>query len=99
MAVRVVGSSQSHRLVGDGPVVEAGNRFLDHLVVRAFSPLTVRAYAFDLANFAGFLDDRSLELPAVVPTDLFDYLDWQTHQAVGAAGWWRCRGVVRRRRR
>jgi len=76
MAVRVVASSQGHRLVGDGPVVEAGNRFLNHLVVRAFSPATVRAYAFDLANFAGFLDDRSLELLAVVPTDLFDYLDW-----------------------
>ncbi len=80
MAVRVVGSSQGHRLVGDGAVVEAGNRFLEHLVVRAFSPATVRAYAFDLANFAGFLDDRSLKLAAVVPTDLFDYLDWQTRQ-------------------
>ena len=26
--------------------------------VRRFSPATVRAYAFDLANFAGFLGDR-----------------------------------------
>jgi len=84
MAVRVVASWQGHRLVGDGPVVEAGNRFLNHLVVRAFSPATVRAYAFDLANFAGFLDDRSLELLAVVPTDLFDYLDWQTGQVAGS---------------
>jgi site-specific recombinase XerD len=83
MAVRVVGSSKGHRLGGDGPVVEPGNRFLDHLVVRGFSPATVRAYAFDLANFAGFLDDRSLELDAVVPTDLFDYLDWQTRRAAG----------------
>jgi site-specific recombinase XerD len=80
MAVRVVGSSAGHRLVGDGPVVAAGNRFLDHLAVRAFSPATVRAYAFDLANFGGFLDDRALDLPAVVPTDLFDYLDWQVRQ-------------------
>jgi integrase/recombinase XerC len=84
MAVRVVGSSQSHRLVGDGRVVEAGNRFLDHLVVRGFSPATVRAYAFDLANFAGFLEDRALELAAVVPTDLFDYLDWQTRRVAGS---------------
>jgi integrase/recombinase XerC len=83
MAVRVVGSWQGHRLVGDGPVVGAGNRFLEHLVVRAFSLATVRAYAFDLANFAVFLEDRSLELTAVVATDLFDYLDWQTRQAAG----------------
>lgn len=78
--VRVVGSREGHRLVGDGPVVGAGNRFLQHLVVRAFSPATVRAYAFDLANFAGFLADRSLDLAAVGPTDLFDYLDWQSCQ-------------------
>ena len=75
--VRVVGLPQGHRLVGDEPVVGAGNRFLDHLMVRGFSPATVRAYAFDLANFAGFLDDRSLDLWDVAPTDLFDYLDWQ----------------------
>lgn len=61
-----------------------GNRFLEHLVVRGFSPATVRAYAFDLANFAGFLADRSLELGEVEPTDLFDYLDWQSRQ--GASG-------------
>lgn len=84
MSVRVVGSSQGHRLDGDGPVLEVGNRFLAHLVVRGFSPATVRAYAFDLANFAGFLDDRSLGLDAVVPTDLFEYLDWQTRQVAGS---------------
>jgi integrase/recombinase XerC len=78
--VRVVGSREGHRLVGDGPVVGAGNRFLEHLGLRAFSPATVRAYAFDLANFAGFLADRSLDLVAVAPTDLFDYLDWQSRQ-------------------
>jgi hypothetical protein len=41
-------------------LVEAGNRFLGHLVVRGFSPAMVRAYAFDLANFSGFLAERSL---------------------------------------
>ena len=56
--VRVVRSVDGHRLVGDGAVVVAGNRFLEHLVVRRFSPATVRAYAFDVANFAGFLADR-----------------------------------------
>jgi site-specific recombinase XerD len=56
---------------------------LEHLVVRGFSPATVRAYAFDLANFAGFVDDRSLDLDDVAPTDLFDYLDWQRGRAAG----------------
>lgn len=58
---RVVRSKCSHRLDGDGPVVTAGNRFLEQLVVRAFSPATVRAYAFDLANFDRFLVDSSLD--------------------------------------
>ena len=49
--VRVVRSGEGHRLVGDGAVVVAGNSFLEHLVVRRFSPATVRAYAFDVANF------------------------------------------------
>jgi integrase len=80
--VRVVGSPEGHRLIGDGPVVGASNRFLEHLRVRAFSPATARAYAFDLANFAGFLADRSLELDDVAPSDLFDYLDWQASPVV-----------------
>jgi site-specific recombinase XerD len=79
MSVRVVGSSKGHRLDGDGLAVVAGNRFLDHLGVRGFSPATVRAYAFDIANFARFLADRTIELGEVKPTDLFDYLDWQSH--------------------
>ena len=56
--VRVVKFGPGHRLVGAGPVVEAGNRFLEHLIMRRFSPATVRAYAFDVANFAEFLTDR-----------------------------------------
>jgi site-specific recombinase XerD len=66
-------------------VAGAGNRFLDHLSVRGFSPATLRAYAFDLANFAGFLADRSLELGEIAPTDLFDYLDWQSRQVASGA--------------
>jgi integrase/recombinase XerC len=77
--VRVVSSQGIHRLGSNGPVSEAANRFLDHLQVRGFSAATVRAYAFDLANFAAFLDDQSIRLDDVVPTDLFTYLDWQ-HQ-------------------
>lgn len=75
---RVVRSAGGHRLEGNGPVVEAGNRFLDQLEVRAFSPATVRAYAFDLANFDRFLSESSLKLDAVRPTDVFAYLDWQS---------------------
>ena len=78
--VRVVGSPGEHRLSGDGAVVERGNEFLHHLCVRGFSPATVRAYAFDLANFAEFLDDCSIDLADIVPTDLFAYLDWQTRR-------------------
>lgn len=69
-----------HRLAGDGPVVAAGNRFLEQLVVRAFAPATVRAYAFDLANFDRFLVESSLELAEVEPTDVYGYLEWQSAQ-------------------
>jgi site-specific recombinase XerD len=65
-------------LAGVGPVVTVGNRFLGQLVVRAFSPATVRAYAFDLVNFDRFLVDSSLELADVAPTDVFGYLEWQS---------------------
>ena len=75
--VRVVRRAEGHRLVGDSPVVVTGNGFLDHLTVRRFSPATVRAYAFDVANFARFLSDRALGLSDVEPSDLFHYLDWQ----------------------
>jgi integrase/recombinase XerC len=55
MGACVVAKSGGWRLVDD--VGDAGlvNRFLDHLVTRGFSPATVRAYAFDLANFCAFL--------------------------------------------
>ncbi|MCP3883180.1 MAG: tyrosine-type recombinase/integrase [Sulfitobacter sp.] len=53
------------------------NRFLEHLGIRAFSPATVRAYAFDLANFAVFLDESGLEFDTIHPVGFFDYLEWQ----------------------
>ena len=92
--VRVVKFGPGHRLVGAGPVVEVGNRFLEHLIMRRFSPAAVRAYAFDVANFAEFLTDRGLGLDDVEPTDLFDYLDWQSAR-IGTGGRvvaLRCRG-------
>ena len=73
----VVRSDSGHRLRGEGPTVLAVNRFLEHLTVRAFSPATVRAYAFDLANFARFLEEKPLALVDVAALDLFEYLDWQ----------------------
>jgi integrase/recombinase XerC len=69
MVVSVVRSESSHRLAGEGPVVDAANRFLGHLEARRYSPATVRAYAFDLLNFDRFLEERDLELDDVRPTD------------------------------
>ncbi|HEX2028052.1 MAG TPA: tyrosine-type recombinase/integrase [Nitriliruptorales bacterium] len=61
----------------------AVNGFLEHLETRCYSPATVRAYAFDVANFVTFLDDRGLVLGEVVPTDLFAYLEWQQRRRPG----------------
>lgn len=83
MHLRVVATGEGHRLrCDDGTAavvadIELANKFLKHLVVRCFSPATVRAYAYDLLNFLRFLSGRRATLADVVPTDLFDYLDWQ----------------------
>jgi integrase/recombinase XerC len=73
--VQVVGGV--HRLVGGGGFDALANRFLEHLEARNFSPATVRAYAFDLANFEAFVTQRGLDVTAVAAVDLFGYLDWQ----------------------
>lgn len=80
MGTRVVETAEGHRLEGTGVAVEAANAFLGHLGVRGYSPATVRAYAYDLANFVAFLVEGNLQLDAVVGSDLFDYLDWQQRQ-------------------
>jgi site-specific recombinase XerD len=81
----VVRSGIGHRLVGDGPLVEIANRFLAHLEIRCFAPATIRGYAYDLLNFGRFLADKDLSPAGIVPTDLFDYLDWQSRpRATGA---------------
>jgi site-specific recombinase XerD len=77
MERHVASTSDGYRLAGHGGDVELVNQFLAHLGSRAFSPATVRAYAYDLLNFLRFLDDRRGRLRDVVATDLFDYLDWQ----------------------
>jgi integrase/recombinase XerC len=76
---------------------------LGHLGARGYSPATVRAYAFDVANFATFLEERKLALGEVVPSDLFAYLDWQQLSSRGNAvraarsSRWRARGRRPRR--
>jgi integrase/recombinase XerC len=65
------------RLEGVWRDVEVANRFLAHLVTRAFSPATVRAYAYDLVNFGRFCHEQGITIADAVPTDFFDYLDWQ----------------------
>jgi hypothetical protein len=44
------------------PDIEVANRFLAHLTTRAFSPATVRAYAYDLLNFACFCMERGVTI-------------------------------------
>jgi len=76
--VSVEHRDDTHRLVGSWAAVEAGNRFLAHLETRRFSPATVRAYAFDLVCLGRFLIERSIGVADVVPTDVFDWVDWQS---------------------
>ncbi len=77
MGVRVERRADGYRLAGDWAGTEAANAFLGHLEARALSPATVRAYAYDLLNFARFVTERRITLTDVVPTDIFDWLDWQ----------------------
>lgn len=77
MAVAVKLVDGEHQLVGDWAGVEFGNAFLGHLRARAFAVATLRAYAFDLVNLGRFLEQRSLELDAVEPVDLFGWVESQ----------------------
>jgi integrase/recombinase XerC len=86
MQQRVISTSEGHRVQGGGEDGELVNRFLSHVVSRAFSPATVRAYAYDLLNFLRFLTERRGRLGDVVATDLFDYLDWQQQRSAASAG-------------
>jgi integrase/recombinase XerC len=79
----VISTVDGHRVQGPGEDVELVNRFLSQLGSRAFSPATVRAYAYDLLNFLRFLNERGARLQDVVATDLFDYLDWQQRATAG----------------
>ena len=78
MSVVVVGTGEGHRLSGEGPITELANSYLSHLRTRGFSAGTVRGYAFDLLNFNRFLEDRAIDPSCVAPSDLFDWLEWQS---------------------
>jgi site-specific recombinase XerD len=77
VGVRVERGADGYRLAGDWAGTEAANAFLGHLEARAFAAATIRAYAYDLLNFARFVTERRVALADLVPTDLFDWLDWQ----------------------
>ena len=88
--LQVVRTGKGHRLCRTGRPgadldVDLVNAFLAHLGVRCFSPATVRAYAYDLLNFLRFLRARHATVADVVPTDLFDYLEWQ-QRPIATAG-------------
>ena len=67
MRQHVVLASDGHRVEGCGADGELVNQFLTHLGSRAFSPSTVRAYAYDLLNFLRFLALASTDVVYEVP--------------------------------
>lgn len=76
--MRVERVDGSHRITGGDVLADIAlaNAFLAHLEVRAFSPLTVRAYAFHALSLLRFCAERELSLASVTATDVFDFLDW-----------------------
>lgn len=85
MTVQVQLVDGEHRVGGDWDGGGAANMFLAHLRARAFSPATIRAYAFDVVNLARFLTDQGLGLAEVTPADVFAWVDWQGARRDGPA--------------
>ena len=86
MTVQVQLADGGYRIGGEWDRIEPANAFLGHLRARAFSPATVRAYAFDVVNLARFLTGRGLRLVAVTPLDVFAWIDWQGVRRDDAVG-------------
>jgi site-specific recombinase XerD len=86
MTVQVRPVDGQYRVDGEWDGTDAANAFLAHLSARAFSPATVRAYAFDVVNLARFLVERDLGLEAVTPMDVFAWADWQGARRGRGAG-------------
>jgi integrase/recombinase XerC len=85
MTVQVQLSDGECRICGDWGGTDRANAFLAHLAARAFSPATVRAYAFDMVNLARFLIGQGLDLAEVTPADVFAWVDWQGARGSGRA--------------
>ncbi len=81
MVVSVVRAGETHRLAGDGGLVGIGNRWLAHLEARNYSAATVRGYAFDVVSLARFCDECGVRWDELVPSDVFDWLEWQGRPA------------------
>src|SRR5262249_12814722 len=77
MDLRVVVVDGGHRLAGEGTLGGAADPWLAPLGARQFAPMSVRARAVDMLNFARFLDHARLGLGEVAATDVFDWLAWQ----------------------
>jgi site-specific recombinase XerD len=86
MTVSMQVADGEHRLVGDWAGVDVANQFLTHLRARAFSQATVRAYAFDVVNFARFLQEQRIDLAVVEPMDVFAWVDWQGARTPATSG-------------
>ncbi len=78
--VRTIVDKESgfHRVVDDekGPLEEI-NAFLRSLEARGLSPLTVRAYAFDLVAFYRWLEGTDRSLKELTQADLLDFIAWE----------------------
>ena len=77
MTVQVQLADGEYRISGDWEETAKANAFLAHLAARAFSPATIRAYAFDVVNLARFLTGEGTGLASVMPADIFAWVDWQ----------------------
>jgi len=86
MELRVRWIDGGQELTGEWAGVVEVNAFLRHLAGRGFSPATVRAYAYDLLNFARFLGGRDLSVADVSPMDIFEWIDAQGVRRPGRAG-------------
>jgi integrase/recombinase XerC len=77
MTVQVEVAEDGCRIAGEWEGIGPANAFLGHLAARAFSPATIRAYAFDVVNLARFLTGGGIGLASVMPADVFAWVDWQ----------------------
>src|SRR5512133_1328284 len=85
MQQRVIATSDGHRVAGCGSDGELVNGFLSHLVARAFSAATVRAYAYDLLDVLRVLAERGAGFVRV----RWHRGGWHGHPGAGGAAFQR----------